>query len=96
MLGSRLAQSVQTLKGSWSGYRRLAIDRLTESATNFSATEFFTDRTLIGRCRMAGNYAQLAQSFHFAGLAFGQMLRKQVEHIFLLQGVISARRPGLA
>lgn len=29
---------------------RLAIDRLTESATNFSATEFFTDRTLIGRC----------------------------------------------
>lgn len=42
-----------SLLGGWPDYHntfvRLAIDRLTETATIFSATEFFIERTLIGR-----------------------------------------------
>mmetsp|Transcript_20628 Transcript_20628/g.59754 ORF Transcript_20628/g.59754 Transcript_20628/m.59754 type:complete len:333 (-) Transcript_20628:1-999(-) len=51
------AESIYELYTTFGGFYeyhntlvRLAIDRLTESATNFSATEFFTERTLIGRC----------------------------------------------
>lgn len=52
LMGDKL-YDLYTLLGGYPDYHhtfvRLAVDRLTETATKFSATEFFTQRTLIGK-----------------------------------------------